>query len=756
MRTFSPAHPIALLLTAIIFFFVENKANPQALLAKKTDQPITIDGQMDESVWQEAEVTTQFQQYFPFDTSQAVMKTQVRVAYDDKNLYIIAKMMNPGPRDKYIIPSYRRDFAGRAFDIFSVVLDTYQDRTNAFNFGMNPYGGRREALISNGGAFSGGGGGLGAGGSFDLSWDNKWYGAAKIYDDYWMAEMAIPFKTLRYKKGLDKWYVNFYRIDSQDGEMSTWSPIPRNFSIINLAFNNELNFEQPLKSPGTNISVIPYTTYKLAKDFEDGTPTKSEPDIGGDAKIALSSSMNLDLTVNPDFSQVEVDQQVTDLDRFEIFFPERRQFFLENADLFSSYGNFSSRPFFSRRIGITRDTTTGTNIQNRLLFGARMSGKISNSWRLGLMTIQAASNKDIGLPSINYTVASVQRKLWERSNISMIMVNKQAVQDEPGGSFTLSPADYNRTLGVDFNLASADSKWTGKAYYHQSWDQDKLDSAFSTGLEVRMSTYKWDIRTAVRTIGANFNPEVGFVRRTNFLQNNGTFSYQLYPSQGSIQKHGPGFDYDFLGNQNHGVTDWDMNLLYNITFRNTASFSIRLRRQFTYLLDSFDASGTGNTELPAFTEYFYNLIIARFNSDQRKSFFFELSTRSGQYFNGTRINLQGSATYRFQPYGSISMDFQYNRIRMPQPYDDANLYLVGPRLDVTFSTKLYWTTFIQYNNQINNLNINTRLQWRYAPVSDLFLVYTDNYYAGVNGNFVDFSSPKSRSFVVKLTYWLNL
>ena len=739
----------------LLLALVSASALGQDLRIRKTSEPIVLDGLMDERVWQEADVADRFMQYFPFDSSLAIMETEVRVTYDDVNLYVYAIMYSPAPRgeDEYVTPSLRRDFRGRAFDNFTVMLDTYQDRTNAFNFGVNPFGVEREALIANGGETSSG---FRGGNTMDMGWDNKWYSRTKINEDNWVAEIAIPFKTLRYKNDLTEWNVNFYRIDSQDGEMSTWAPIPRNFSIINLAFTKTGQFEEPLQSPGKNISIIPYTAYKAATDFVEGTPTEQQLTAGGDAKIALSSAMNLDLTINPDFSQVEVDQQVTNLDRFEIFFPERRQFFLENADLFASFGSFSARPFFSRRIGIARDTATGNNIQNPLYFGARASGKISNDWRMGLMTIQAAPEDDIGLPSTNYTVGSVQRKVWERSNISMIFVNKQAFQDTIGGEFTPSPANWNRTLGLDFNFASADSKWTGKAYYHRSWDQDDLDSTYSAALEGRYGTYRWNIRAAARTVGANYNPEVGFVRRRDFIQQNSSAIYNIYPAKGKVQRYGIGPDWDIIWNKKYGLMDWDANIQFEVDWRNTATLWSRLRRQYVYLFEPFDPSGSGGVELPADTEYYFNFIILRYSSDERKPFFFRVSTSPGQYYNGHRVNLEGSVTYRFQPYGSISADFEYNRIRLPSPYSDSDLYLVGPRLDLTFTKKLFWTTFFQYNNQIDNFNINSRLQWRYAPVSDLFIVYTDNFFTDINDRFIDFNASKTRAFVIKLTYWLNL
>ncbi len=722
----------------------------QGLKIERATSPINIDGVLDEQAWNDAEVAGDFNQYFPLDTIKAIAQTEVRMAYDDEFIYVIAVMQNLGPRD-YVISSLRRDFRGRAFDSFSIVLDTYKDKTNGFLFGLNPYGVQREGLISEGGNRTSRGNS-----SFTLTWDNKWYAEAKIYDGYWIAEMAIPFKTLRFKEDMDSWFINFYRIDSQDGERSSWSPIPRNFSILNLAFNKELHWDEAPDNPGRNISIIPYTAFSASKNFEEGTPTDTKFSLGGDAKIALSSALNLDLTVNPDFSQVEVDQQVTNLDRFEIFFPEQRQFFLENADLFAGFGSGGARPFFSRRIGIARDTATGTNISNPLYFGGRMSGNLNNKWRIGLMTVQAAEEEDIALPTTNYAVATVQNRIGARSNIAAFVVSKQAFQDSIGGSFDWNTGGGNRTVGVDLNLATSDNRLSGKGYYHLSYDGSGNTENYSTGVSLNYQTLEWQFNTDVRSIGANFNPEVGFVRRTDFNQSRATVYYNFYPSKGIIQSHAPGFDYDVLGNDTYGVTDWDINFLYRINFRNTAEFNIRLRRQYTYLFDAFDPSGTDGLELPQDSDYGYNFIIARYNSDQRKPFFFELSTRSGEYFNGGRINLEGTFSYRFMPKAITSLNFEYNRIRLPSPYNDANLFLIGPRIDITFTRNVFWTTFIQYNSQIDNMNINTRFQWRYNPVSDLFIVYSDNYFAGVDDRFIDFKRPKARALVMKLTYWFNL
>lgn len=718
---------------------------------------------MDEADWQSAQVASRFMQYFPYDTSLAKGQTEVRLMYDHENIYLFAKMHNLGPRT-YVTPSLRRDFRGEANDGFTVVFDPFQDRTNGFVFGTNPFGVQREGLIANGG-------GVGQN-DFSLNWDNKWYSASAIHDGYWVTEMAIPFKTLRFKEGLDKWFINFYRIDSQHAERSTWSPIPRNFDIVNMAFNRDLIWDRPLRTPGANISLIPYVAGGRARDFARGTPTTRNLDFGADAKVALGPALNLDLTVNPDFSQVEVDQQVTNLDRFEIFFPERRQFFLENADLFSSFGVEGTRPFFSRRIGVVRDESIGQNIQNAIPFGARLSGKITNNTRIGLLNMQAGRDVSIGLPSTNFTVATVQQKVFARSNFGFMLVNKQAFQDSVGGRFTRSPKNYNRVLGFDYNLASKNNRWNGKFFYHREFDEKRLDSAFATGGFINYGSVNWQVDVFVRNVGANYNPETGFVRRADFLQWAATVWRNFYPARGRVQSHGPGFDFDLLGNQRYTsirtdvdlgnleikLLDWDANLMYRIRWRSTANFNVRLRTEYTYLFFPFDPSGTQGQRLPANTDYRVPLLVASYVSDARKKFFFNVATRSGGYFNGTRLNLSGAINYRYQPYGFASLDFTFNRIQLPAPYNDANLFLIGPRLDFTFSRNVFWTTFFQYNSQIANLNINSRFQWRFKPVSDLFIVYTDNYLAEsfANGRTFFVGPPRNRALVLKLTYWFNI
>ncbi len=702
------------------------------LIAKKARGAIVIDGVLDEEDWNLALPTDEFFQYYPADTSMAEAQTQVRITYDENFIYVGAIMQNKGPRS-YVSTSLRRDFRGEQNDGFTIVFDTFLDRTNAYTFGVNPYGVQREGLVANGG--------LGPA-DLSLAWDNIWFAEAKIYDGYWIAEIAIPFKSIRFSENSTKWNANFYRMDSEYNERSTWAPIPKNYSMIGLAFAREIHWENPLPSPGSNISLIPYAAGGISKNYLEETPTNRNFSMGGDAKVAIGPALNLDLTFNPDFSQVEVDQQVTNLDRFEIFFPERRQFFLENADLFSDFGMSRARPFFSRRIGVDRDENTGQNIQNRIILGGRVSGKIDNNWRVGLLNMQTDKIPESGVESKNYTVAAVQRKVFGRSNIGLIMVNQE--------SFDLNTSNnYNRLVGLDYNLASIDNKWSGKFFFHKSIEHENPDNSFAAHGRLLYDDLNWTASLTYTKVGENYNPEVGYTPRTNFSQASPQIGYRWFPKSTLINRHGPTVNLDFIWNQEYGMTDQDHSISYNVQFQSLASFSVSANNTYTYLFFSFDPTNTGGERLAAGSDYQNWMYNISFRSNFRLPFSYSINGSTGEYYNGTRDNLRASVNWRFGYSGTISLDANYNKLRLPEPYNDADLFLIGPKFDFTFSRSVFWTTFVQYNNQIDNVNINTRFQWRYRPVSDLFIVYTDNY-------FPDQWMSKNRALVLKMTYWLNM
>jgi hypothetical protein len=721
-------------------FQVEAQAPAQQnAFAFKLKEPITLDGILDEAIWKDAEGWNgNFMQYFPSDTSLSKVPTRVKIAFDENNLYLAAIMENTGPR-KYVSTSLRRDYRGEQNDGISFVFDTFNDGTNAFQFGVNPYGVQREALLANGGSRAE---------DLNLAWDNKWYAEAKMMENHWQVEVIIPLSTIRFKEGAQNWNVNFYRVDSHTGERSTWAPIPRNIPIITTAFLRKMIFEEPLQKKGANVSLIPYVAGRTSRNFLENSSESLRPAVGGDAKIGIGPAMNLDLTFNPDFSQVEVDQQVTNLDRFEIFFPERRQFFLENGDLFDSFGQPRSRPFFSRRIGVDIDSATGQNVQSKIIYGARLSGKLNENWRVGAMNMQTATDEDAGIVGKNFTVLALQRKVFERSNIGLIYVNKESLAlDEYQQLF--DPSAYNRLLGVDYNLNSANGKWTGKVFYHRTFESEKVDKPYSFNAYLLYNDLHWNWTFSIQDVGKSYNPEVGFVPRSDFKRINPDLTYLFYPKSKFINRHGPKLEFEGLWNETLGTTDRDINLGYIVRFNSLAELEVTQRNRYVYLFSNFDPTRSGGAPLAAGTDYSYQNVLVEFRSNPRKKLNVGVVGEFGEYFTGSIQRITSQTGLRLGYLANISMNFNYARIRLPQPQRDADLILVGPRIDLTLTKDLFWTTFVQYNSQIDNMNINTRIQWRYAPVSDFFLVYTDNYFPG------DFM-PKQRSLVFKLNYWLNL
>ncbi|MDA8692543.1 carbohydrate binding family 9 domain-containing protein [Saprospiraceae bacterium] len=733
----------------IINRVTDTQEAPKVQLKRSTSK-ITLDGILDEDAWVQAQSNSNFSQYFPTDSLVACGETEMYFTYDDEYFYIAAKCYTPS--DRYTVESLKRDYGFGSNDNISFLIDTYNDKTNCYLFGMNPYGVRREALIWNGGR---------TGDAFDSSWDNKWDGDSKRFDNYWTCELAIPFKTIRYKEGADHWRFNSYRNDAQCNEITTWINIPRQNSITDLIYMGELNFEEPLGKPGTNVSIIPYASAGITRDFEniDQTKAQSAYNIGGDAKIGLTSSLNLDLTVNPDFSQVEVDRQVTNLDRFEIFFPERRQFFLENADLFSSFGTGRMNPFFSRRIGVSIDTTTGNNVENTIYGGARISGKLSNKLRVGLINMVTAPQKENDLPTFNYNIAAAEYQVGDRNSIGLIFVNKDAINRD---EFSGTVQEYDRVAGLEYRLGSKNNYWRGKTSFMAAITPNEEDGKYAHYTQITYLRRQLTLQWTHQIIGAGFDAEVGFVPRRDILSFTPFASYSIYPKSGKVSEYNASLSWnsiyklgqddneiieDFQREETELSNTWSVS--YNNNHRLDGSFSYN---NFT-LLNSFDPTRIQDDDvfLSAGQKFNNYLATISYRTDSRKTFFIDIDQRIGRFFDGTRYSAEATVTYRYVPYGSISINAEYNHINLPDPFITANLYLIGPRLDFTFSRKHFLTTFVQYNTQIQNLSINTRFQWRFAPASDFFLVYSDNY------NTLDsYFGSRNRGVVAKLTYWLNL
>lgn len=692
---------------------------------QETSYPIILDGQMDEPGWENAEIATDFFMITPMDTTYANLKTEVRMTYDEENIYLfVVNYLSEDHQGEYVVESLRRDFNFGRNDNFLLALDTYDDQTNGFSFGANAAGAEWDGMMYDGGRMN-------------LNWDNKWESTVVQHEDRWVIEAAIPFKSIRYNRENLQWGINFSRYDLTTFEKSGWAPVPRQFPSVSLAFTGYLIWDQPPPSAGSNISIIPHVLGGVDHDFQANDSRSYTNDAGVNAKIGLGSSMNLDLTVNPDFSQVEVDEQIIDLNRFEIFFPERRQFFLENEDLFASFGNRNVRPFFSRRIGLDAPIQAG----------GRLSGQVNKNWRLGVMNMQTGSAEETVTPSQNYSVLALKRRFSSRSNIGFLLVNRE----NTGDIQNVTDSSFDRNVGIEANLATSDDLWQSKITLLKSFSPGDNERSLSHVGSLNYNDGNFEFEWEQEYVGEDYTADVGFVPRRGYIRTNPDMRYLFFPDRrGKILSHGPGIQNIIYFNESFDITDYENRLSYRLNFRDGNNLEGWLSNKFVELFLPFDPIGISGNFLEVGSEHSWYSTGLEYNSRAQRQFTYSLSTQYGGFYaDGTRWLAMSQVGYRFQPYVNLSLSVNYNHLDLPEPWGVNDFWLIGTRFDVTFTKNLYLTSFTQYNEQLDNININTRLQWRFQPASDLFIVYTDNY---LPNNF----NVKNRALLLKLTYWWNI
>jgi len=731
---------LLLLSTPQFFWAMSPNEDSQVHIRRSTDL-IKVDGVLDENIWQESDMATDFWMSFPVDDRKAERKSEVRLTYDDNFLYVGIKCYG---NSDYVIQTLKRDLDFWSGDGFAIVLDPVNQQTNGFVFGINPAGVQMETLIT---GYTGNRGGPPRG--MNQNWDHKWYGEVQSLEDGWTAEMAIPFKTLRYEEDRTTWGVNFVRSDMVDNSYHTWSKVPLQFRSIDLGYTGSLIWDEAPKKQNGNIAFVPYVNTSSTQDFEEKMPVEYKTSVGFDAKVAITSSLNLDLTVNPDFSQVEIDEQITNVTRFNIRLPERRTFFLENADVFEDFGRGQARPFFSRKIGLDED---GNTIP--ILYGMRLSGNIDKKLRVGLMNIQTKANEI--QDDQNYTAFAFHRQVFRRSTIKGYVLNQQGMN---GSEIDFD--QYSRNVGAEFTYFSQDGKIRAWGGYGQS---------FKPNLRDKDQFYKWGIRYTTRKFGAlysastqgdNYYQDMGFLQRVNnydatrdttirlgYTSQTTSLDYRVFPKKESTKwLYGTWrFQNRLFLNNDLSFNETNTDVSYTLTYNGRSELAFEYSNTVLDLL--FPFSFTDDTPLPA-KLYNFNSLNVSFSSDGRKKLSYEVGTSYGSFYNGTRSNVNLSLKYRQQPWGSFGVNLDFNDLQFPDPYGSEQILLLGPRIEIGFSRNLFWTTFLQWNTQGDNFNLNSRLQWRFKPMSDVFLVYTDNYG-------LELFVPKSRALVLKVNYWLTL
>lgn len=718
---------------------VENFQTEFQIHIATSANPVKIDGVLNDSVWNTAEKKTDFFLKFPTDEGKPEKKTVVQLAYDDKNLYVAFTCYDSG---KSIIQSLKRDIGHIDNDGVGLVLDPQNVHTNGFFFFVNALNAQSEDQIS-----------FNEDNQLTWSWDNKWFSATQKYTDRWTVEMSIPFKTLRYPPGKDLWGINFLRVDMKHNQYSGWTHVPANFKIYNMGYTGSLVWDKPLPSPRKNAVVIPFITSNIQTNRQEHLSAKYGFSAGLDSKITLTSAVNLDLTLNPDFSQIEVDQQVTNLTRYDIFLPEKRSFFLENADIFGEYGIPGViTPFYSRRIGLDKN-----NNPIPILGGARLSGNLNSSTRFGIMSMQTVA-KGAYSPE-NYSAVSFNKSVLARSVVKLYFLNHQNFQTAAQQKNDPLNA-WGRNAGATFDYISRDGKWNGWYAFHHSFKPGITAQNNFQEAGFAFNTKKFSSIVDVATLGTNYYTDMGYVQRINnynaekdttirlgFKHLFTSMSYVIYPKNNAVGRHTFKLESYSVLTPTNSFNESDITTSYQLEFKNTSAIKAEMLHNELNLL--YPISFTGATPLPA-DRYHYSQALITYNGDTRKNFSYSATYSGGQFYNGTIHSILGSITLRSRPHLNLILQAEYDKLQFPHPYGSSELFLLSPKIEYSFNTKISWTTFMQYNTQANNFNINSRFQYRFKPMSDLYLVYTDNYFT------TPLLQNKNRAIVLKVNYWLNL
>ncbi len=731
MFTLKKALLFPILLSIPILLFSQNTTTidnqKPVVKASAIQEGPVIDGEvLNDHIWQQIAPFGDLSQNQPNFGQPATEKTEIRIAYTQETFYVSVICYDSQPT-KLVVSDARRDANLDNTDAFIFILDTYKDNQNGFIFGTNSIGVEYDAQVDNEGQGNNNANRQQGGtiGGFNLNWDGSWQVQAQVGDYGWSAEFAIPLRTLRFQSGKD-WGINFRRNIRKTNEVVYWSPMPVGFDLNRLSLAGTLT-GLDLKSPG-NLKIIPYALGKLERDFTVAD-SKSEftPEVGGDIKFSITPSLTLDLTYNTDFAQVEVDEQQVNLDRFNLFFPEKRPFFLENAGLFSVGSPGEVDLFFSRRIGIGNN---GSIVP--IIGGARLSGKL-NRTNVGLLTMFTEDVSDAGIEENNFTVARVNHEFKGRSALGAVLINKEGLQSD----------DFNRTMAIDGKLGlGAKARLSG--FYAKSKGLNDTINEHSYKLQADYMWNNWEMRAAYTEVGEGFNPEVGFLLRSSFRKPEGLVLYHLRPKNTNsiFLELRPHISYrgywNFDGFQETGFLHVDNHWEFKsgMEIHTGANFTTEgVLDPFEISKDIFVNSGT----------YKHSEAQIIFFTNQSKAV--SISTRStlGGSFGGQRYLNSATLNLRSGDKFNAAFTYQNNIVNLPVGDFTANVFI--SQMSYSFKPNIYLQSLVQ-NNTVNDLwSFNVRFGWLQQANTGLFVVYNHNLQNG---------GPLNNSFIIKYTRMFDL
>jgi hypothetical protein len=707
--------------------------------AVRAAQAPVIDGILDEAAWGAAPPINEFVQTEPSEGQPATERTEVRLLYTPTAIYVGVTCFDSDP-SRIVTTDSRRDSSLAGQDSFQMIVDTYHDRQNGFIFGTNAVGIQYDAQVRNEGetlrggppAGLGGGNTGGAGGGINVNWDGAWRVKTRVTDTGWTAEFEIPLRTLRYGAPPQIWGVNFSRTIERKRESVYWSPVARIYNLARLSSAGEL---RGLDVPAPrDFKLMPYVTTAVNRNFTPGAKTTDAKDWGIDGKIGVASSLTLDLTYNTDFAQVEVDEQQINLTRFNLLFPEKRPFFLENRGLFAVGRPGEIDLFFSRRIGIDAGGTL-IPIQG----GARLTGRAFGT-NIGLLNMQT---ERVGrTPANNFTAARVNHQLRNRSSVGFMFVNRTAT-----GSGAVSD-NWNRTFGVDAKYGIGEAiTFSGFAARTQTPGLTGRDHALSTAFEFRNRKYEGNVSYA--EVGDDFNPEVGFRERTDGYRQMGA-SFRRHVRTRKLASLGirewePHATFEsywgFDGFQETATAHVDSRLDFENGYSLT---STALNVQYEGLRKPFEVYPGVIVPAGSYRSPFFML---NSSTDRRRMVSASLNCNMGGFLSGSQVSCAPNVTFRRGGRMTSSVRWTRNSIDLPQGAFVTNL--ATARVTYNFSTFKSAQALVQYNDRTRRWSSNLRFNWQRTAATGLYVVYNDTEALGGLG-------PINRALVIKYSQMIDV
>ncbi len=696
---------------------LQHDAEVPSVSLVRTEVPPVIDGVMDEPLWEDAAVIENLTQVEPKEGAEPTQRTEIRIVYDSDSLYVGVRAFDSEP-EKIIANQLLRDAPLGDDDRVAIIIDPYFDHRNGFLFGVNPLGSRRDALIENNGRRT----------VFD--WDGIWYAKATIDDEGWTAEFAVPYKTISFNKDTTRWGFNIIRVIRRDNEVIRWSSARQNLRTTSISTIGVIEDIKDI-TQGAGLDFVPYVKGTIRDDDERGTG--NDFDAGFDLFYKLTPSMNLAFTVNTDFAETEVDDRQVNLTRFPLFFPEKRDFFLQDAGIFEFAGiSRNPIPFFSRRIGLDK---AGRPVD--LIAGAKLTGR-AGALNLGIQSVYQDDFQDVDEQLL--TVGRVSLNVLEESTVGLITTIGDPTSN-----------DDNYIVGGDFNFRNSkvfgDKVVTSNLFFLHSSSPDTVGDDQSWGATATLRYPKDRINASIgfKEIGERYNAALGFVPRRGIREYAGLFRYRWRPEKSWIRTIDTQVTPVVITNLDNDIetqiTGFDF-----VTIESNEGDRIGLNLSLNREVLDAPFEIRPGVIIPV-DDYRFERYGAEFSTSGSRALSFAAAVEAGDFFDGDRFDTALGVELRPSPHLFLGLSWEYNDVDLPE--GDFDVHIARARVRFMFTPDLSWTNFIQWDNVSKSMGINSRVRWIVEPGSEIFFVVNqafDTEGSRFDSTFTEFTSKVGWTF----------